>query len=314
MLGSGAVPAPSGFHYLHRKRIPKLYADSHREPLNSTLTMAVNSALIEVNCMSFYAYGLLRLSPEDTLPPIKGIDESPVFAFRSDKYSMLVSRLDRDYRFTPKSIAEHWQVIARAFEGRTVLPMRVGTFFRTEMQIVELIRQNRQELVESFCKLRGKAEMRMKVLIGAAAAAPAKPAARKSSRRAVRANGLAALLPTPAAPDADPRSLQMATQAAAHLKTALNPLDGQILSHRMEGPQCQVDVVHLIDVANAAAYQRFSQALLQAGQKVELRVSGPWPPCHFMPLTIKPPKASLSMSRPSLRTIPRSMVRAVAAR
>jgi hypothetical protein len=227
---------------------------------------------------------------------------------------MLVSRLDRDYRFTPQSIAEHWQVIARAFEGRTVLPMRVGTFFRSEMQIVELIRQNRQELVESFCKLRGKAEMRIKVLIGASAATTNKPAARKPSRRAVRANGLAALLPTPAQADADPRSLQMANQAAAHLKTALNPLDSQILSHRMEGPQCQVDLVHLIDVANAAAYQRFSQALLQAGQKVELRLSGPWPPCHFMPSTIKPPKASLSMSRPSLRTVPRSMARAVLAR
>lgn len=263
--------------------------------------------------MSFYAYGLLRLSPEETLPPIKGIDDAPVFAFRCEKYSMLVSRLDRDYRFTPKTIAEHWQVIARAFEGRTVLPMKVGTFFRTEMQIMELIRQNRQELVESFCKLRGKAEMRMKVLIGAPPATPAKPV-RKPARRAVRVSGLSTLLPAPVHTDDDPRSLQMATQTSTHLQSALSPLDTQILSHRMEGTQCQVELVHLIDVANAQAYQRFSQALLQAGNKIELRLSGPWPPCHFMPSTIKPPKASLSMSRPSLRTIPRSMARALAAR
>jgi hypothetical protein len=263
--------------------------------------------------MSFYAYGLLRLSPEDSIPQIKGIDDTPVFAFRCEKYSMLVSRLDRDYRFTPKSIAEHWQVISRAFDGHTVLPMKVGTFFRTEMQIMELIRQNRQELVESFCKLRGKAEMRMKVLIGASAAAPAKPT-RKPARRAVRASGLSTLLPAPMEAEDDPRSTQMAEQAAAHLETALSPLDSQILGHRMEGPQCQVDLVHLIDVANAPAYQRFSQALLQAGQTVELRLSGPWPPCHFMPSTIKPPKASLSMSRPSLRTVPRSMAQAAIAR
>lgn len=268
--------------------------------------------------MSFYAYGLLRLPPDEALPQIKGIDETLVFPFRCEKYGMLVSRLNRDFRFTPHSIAEHWQVIARAFESHTVLPMRFGTFFRTEMQIMELIRQNRQELVESFCRLRGKAEMRMKVLIGAPAAAPAgksSAASRKPARRVARASGVASLI-APLAPvepvEIDPRSLEMASQAAGHLQAALKPLEHHIISHRMEGPQCQVELVHLIELTNAPAYQKFSQALLQSGQNVDLRLSGPWPPCHFMPSTIKPPKASLSMSRPSLRTVPRSMVRALA--
>ena len=79
---------------------------------------------------------------------------------------MLVSRLERDFVFSPRSIVEHGQVIAKIFESRTVLPMRFGTFFRSEQQVINLVRENRQDLLEAFCRLRGKAEMRVKLLLG----------------------------------------------------------------------------------------------------------------------------------------------------
>lgn len=268
--------------------------------------------------MAFYAYGLLRLPPEEAVPQIKGIDSTPVFGFRCEKYTMLVSRLEKNFRPSPRAFAEHWQVIARAFESHTVLPMRYGTVFRSEMQIFELIRQNRQEMVEAFCRLRGKAEMRLKVLIGAPAApAPSGKASgtdRKPPRKTTSPNGNSSLTGAGAQdqPPCDPRSQQMAEQAAARLQAMLKPLDQHIVSHRMEGPQCQVELVHLIEMQNAPAYQRLSQALLEASQNVDLRLSGPWPPYHFMPIKIKFPKASLSMSRPSLRTVPRALARALA--
>src|SRR3990172_2622285 len=78
---------------------------------------------------------------------------------------MLLSGLDRNFPFIPRSIVEHAQVVSRAFEGHTVLPMRFGTFFSSERQIEQLVRENREELLVTFCRLRGKAEMRMKVTV-----------------------------------------------------------------------------------------------------------------------------------------------------
>src|SRR3972149_4880232 len=113
--------------------------------------------------MAIYAYCLLRLSAEEPWPVLEGIGAHPVFPFRCGKYTTLLSRLNRNFPFTPRSIVEHGQVIARAFETHTVLPMRFGTFFASEKQIEHLIRGNQSELLEAFCRLRGKAEMRLKL-------------------------------------------------------------------------------------------------------------------------------------------------------
>src|SRR3990172_8877681 len=113
--------------------------------------------------MAIYAYCLLRKSATEMWPVMRGVGQHPVFPFHFEKYAMLLSRWERDFAFTPRSIVEHAQVIARAFETHTVLPMRFGTFFHSERQIAQLIRENQGELLETFCRLRGKAEMRLKL-------------------------------------------------------------------------------------------------------------------------------------------------------
>src|SRR3990172_4113463 len=118
-----------------------------------------------INTMAIYAYCLFRPSSESSLPTLRGIDGRPVFPLGCDKYTMLVSRLERDFAFSARSIVEHGQVIARVFEKQTVLPMRFGTFFRSEKQVTDLVRENRYDLLEAFCRLRGKAEMRVKLLL-----------------------------------------------------------------------------------------------------------------------------------------------------
>src|SRR4051812_1183320 len=110
--------------------------------------------------MAFYAYCILRPNSDDPWPVMQGISEHPVFPLRCGKYTVLLSRLERDYPFTPRSIVEHGQVISRVFESHTVLPMRFATFFKSEKQIVNVIQENQGELLEAFCRLRGKSEMR----------------------------------------------------------------------------------------------------------------------------------------------------------
>src|SRR3972149_6485047 len=113
--------------------------------------------------MAIYAYCLLRFPSQQNWPVLRGVSGHPVFPFCCGRYTTLLSHLNRDFPFTALSIAEHGQAIARAFEMHTVLPMRFGTFFQSEKQIAGFIREQQRELLEPFCRWRGKAEMRLRL-------------------------------------------------------------------------------------------------------------------------------------------------------
>ena len=249
--------------------------------------------------MAIYSYCLLRLQTEENIPELRGIDGRPVFSLRCDKYTMLVSRLERDFRFSPRSIVEHGQVIARVFENRTVLPMRFGTFFRSEKQVLDLVRGNRQDLLEAFCRLRGKAEMRVKLLLGfgqslAPSANGNGTEFRKPPRRALRSEET---VPQDGEP-LDPQSRQLAAQLSIRLKEMFRPLDQQVTCRRVDGSQLLVDCAHLIETESVAEYQKLCGQASTQVKDCELRVSGPWPPYHFLPAAVRLPAVSLASLRP----------------
>jgi gas vesicle protein GvpL/GvpF len=252
--------------------------------------------------MAIYTYCLLRLSSEESLPDLKGIDARPVFPLRCDRYTMLVSRLERDFSFSARSIVEHGQVIAKVFESRTVLPMRFGTFFRSEKQVADLVRENRQDLLEAFCRLRGKAEMRIKLLLGfGASSGPSKAAnGRKPPRRADRADEA---VPSNESETLDPQCREIAEQLSGRLREMFHPLDQQVTCRRLEGSQLLIDCAHLIESQNAEAYQKLCAENFAPSAECDLRVSGPWPPYHFLPSAVR---------RPKVVAVPRMRSRAVA--
>src|SRR3990172_11869024 len=188
--------------------------------------------------MAIYTYGLLRLASEETLPTLRGIDGRPVFPLRCDRYTMLVSRLERDFAFSARSIVEHGQVIPRVFENRTVLPMRFGTFFRSEKQVIDLVRENRYDLLEAFCRLRGKAEMRVKLLLGFGPLVATPKMAdkmadvRKPPRRSL---GSEEDVPQGDGELLDPQCRELAAQLSVRLREMFHPLEQQVSYRRLEG-------------------------------------------------------------------------------
>ena len=241
--------------------------------------------------MAIYSYCLLRLSSDEALPDLRGIDHRPVFPVRCDRYAMLLSRLERDFPFSARSIVEHGQVIARLFEKHTVLPMRFGTFFRSEKQIAELIRENRQELLEAFCRLRGKAEMRLKLVFHFAA--PTGAEARKPPRRAM---GVEECFPNGDCEPLDPQCREMAAQLGPRLREMFHPLDQQVTCRRLEDSQLLVDCAHLIESHQVGTYQKL--CCMASGQVKDcaIRMSGPWPPYHFLPSSVRLPAIATTVA------------------
>ena len=239
--------------------------------------------------MAIYAYCLLRLSPEEPWPILEGIGTHPVFPFRCGKYTMLLSRLSRNFPFTPRSIVEHGQVIARAFETHTVLPMRFGTFFGSEKQIARLIRENQAELLETFCRLRGKAEMRLKLCFPTLVGDGPSPRKAPQKTRSLRDSGP----PNRETESADPQSRELAEQLATWLRQVFHPLADQVSCRRVHSRELVVDCAHLIESQQVETYRRLCGLASEQVKDCALRMSGPWPPYHFLPASVRLPAVSL---------------------
>ena len=257
--------------------------------------------------MAIYTYCLLRQPTEDPLPTLRGIDARPVFPLHCGKYTMLVSRLERDFALSARSIVEHGQVIARVFENRTVLPMRFGTFFRTEKQVAELVRENRQDLLEAFCRLRGKAEMRVKLLLGFGAMPPSSKMkdVRKPPRRSM---GSEVYVPQADDEPLDAECRELAAQLSVRMREMFHPLDQQVSCRRLESSQLLVDCAHLIEAGNIAAYQKLCGQAAAQVKDCDFRVSGPWPPYHFLPNAVRLPARASTTPRRSRMVTPLATV------
>lgn len=238
--------------------------------------------------MAIYAYCLLRLSPAETWPVMRGIGEHPVFPFRSGKYVTLLSRLERSFPFSPRSIVEHGQVIARTFETHTVLPMRFGTFFSSEKQVDQLVRENQRELLETFCRLRGKAEMRLKLIFPGVAGngSPVKKAPQKVGSWK-DSNWAAAPIPM------DPRCREVADQLAVWLRETFHPVQDQASCRLLPDGELVVDCAHLIESHEVETCRNLCALLSEQIQDFSLRLSGPWPPYHFLPASVRLPAATV---------------------
>jgi len=239
--------------------------------------------------MAIYAYCLVRLTPNESWPVLEGIGSHPVFPLRCGKYTMLLSRFGRNFSFSPRSIVEHGQVIARAFETHTVLPMRFGTFFQSEKQIAQMIRENQGELLETFCRLRGKAEMRLKLcfpsLEGDDSGAKKQPRKTRSIRSADSSNG--------DSESADPRGQEMAEQLASWLREMFHPLDDQVTCRQLLSREFVIDCAHLIESQQVDAYRGICDVASEQVKDCAIRMSGPWPPYHFLPASVRLPAISL---------------------
>ena len=158
----------------------------------------------------------------------------------------------------------------------TVLPFKFGTVFESDEALRHAIRNNKRIFADSIAKLRGKAEMHIKVMVreGTAVAEvlrvlPPKAGSEYLSR-----------LREQASRDRERQSRARALSQQVH--KLLNPLQEEISCKKVERG-IVLDIAHLIHSDGVEKYQsRYSNALRQF-KDVEISLTGPWPPYHFMP-------------------------------
>lgn len=235
--------------------------------------------------MTWYAYciteqeawtGSARARRPFPLDDIKGMHQNQVFACPSGEFCVIVSERGPE-ALTQTSMREFAHVISECFHRTTVLPFRFGTVFEDDEALRRSVRTNRKSFSETVERLRGKAEMHIKLTIRDGSMKDAmmdvqlpnsvgdeylKQLREKASRHRERQTKARAL------------SMQM--------HKLLNPLAEEVLCRRAQSGEMELDIAHLIDHKALDKYQnRWTSAQRQL-KNCEVAMSGPWPPYHFI--------------------------------
>ncbi|MBV8772253.1 MAG: GvpL/GvpF family gas vesicle protein [Deltaproteobacteria bacterium] len=236
--------------------------------------------------MSWYAYCLTEQRlPNGTrtrrpyiVDGIQGVNGSTVLSYPSGEFAVIVSEFERDgTTLDEKHVLEHARVVSVCFRQGTVLPFRFGTIFDTDESLKHAVRANRRAFLESVARLKGKAEMHVKLLV------------RDGSLKELRdvqvpdtvGGEYLAKLKEKAMCDRERQTRAKALSVQVH--RLFNPLEEEISCKRVDTDGMLIDIAHLIESKSIEKYQnRYSTAAKQL-KNCEISVTGPWPPYHFLP-------------------------------
>jgi len=238
--------------------------------------------------MAWYAYCLTeqqtltngsRARRPFLLEGIQGVNAVPVLSYPSGEFAVVVSEFDRSAdKLEDKAVLEHARVVSVCFRTGTVLPFRFGTLFDSDEALRQAVRANRRAFGQSVARLRGKAEMHLKVMV------------RDGSLRGALADvqlpdtvGGEYLVKLREKASKDRERQTKARALSVQVHKMFNPLEEEISCKRVNTDGMLIDIAHLIDSKSVEKYQnRYSSAAKQL-KNCELSVSGPWPPYHFLP-------------------------------
>jgi len=238
--------------------------------------------------MAWYAYCLTELQ---TLPNgvrtrrpfimegIQGVNGAPVMSYPSGEFAVIVSEYDRaTSKLDEKSVLEHARVVSASFRTATVLPFRFGTIFDSEEALRQAVRANRRTFCESVAKLRGKSEMRIKLVVRDGSL---REAMEEIELPDTVGREYLAKLREKASRDRERQTRARALSVQVH--KLFNPLEEEVSCKKVDTDGMLLDIAHLIDTKSIEKYQnRYNSAAKQL-KNCHLVITGPWPPYHFLP-------------------------------
>ncbi len=234
--------------------------------------------------MSWYAYCIVERQafPElcrhrrpTPLAGVSGLFGNQAFLFPASELAVIVSEhnLEDTKRLDQQAAKDHARVIAECFAHSTVLPFRFGTTFQDDDSLRRSVRSNQRHFQANVERLRGKAEMHLKVLVDDTSPG-------NSSRDMTVGQGYLTSLRESASRQRERQSRARALSVQVH--RMFLPLAEEITCKRMESGKMLLDIAHLIDNRTVERYQnKYSSATLQM-KECHMQLSGPWPPYHFV--------------------------------
>ncbi|MBX6359901.1 GvpL/GvpF family gas vesicle protein [Pseudacidobacterium ailaaui] len=236
--------------------------------------------------MAWYAYcitekqafpELLRHRKPIPFESVSGIAGNQVFLYPASDLAVIVSEHCPEDTQHERAALEHARVIADCFKTSTVLPFRFGTVFADDDSLRRSIRSNQRQFLTNIERLRGKAEMHLKVVLD------------DCCREQIRAYAHTQTGPGREylAQLRENATLQRERQTKARaisvqMHRMFSPLAEEITCRRMDSGKMLLDIAHLIEHKSVERYQNKYSSALQLMKDCQMQLSGPWPPYHFV--------------------------------
>jgi hypothetical protein len=209
------------------------------------------------------------------LTNVSGLFGNQTFLFPAGDLAVIVSEHNQEdqARFDQQASKDHARVIADCFKLSTVLPFRFGTTFADDDGLRRSVRSNQKHFLANVERLRGKAEMHLKVLVDDTCPGT-------SARDMTVGQQYLTSLRESASRQRERQSRARALSVQMH--RMFLPLAEEITCKRMDSGKMLLDIAHLIDNRTVERYQnKYSSATLEL-KECSMQLSGPWPPYHFV--------------------------------
>jgi len=237
--------------------------------------------------MAWYAYciGEKQAFPELArhrkpipLVSVLGVSGNQVFLYPASDLAVIVSEHNPRESLNQKSGVDHARVIADCFQHSTVLPFRFGTVFNDDESLRKSIRSNQRQFLGNLDKLRGKAEMHLKIFVDDCCgkefehhAHPGHSDVGREYLTNLRENAVRA------------RERQSKARAVSfQMHRLFMPLDEEVSCRLLDNGKMLLDIAHLIDRKYVERYQNKFATTSATMRECQMQLSGPWPPYHFV--------------------------------
>jgi hypothetical protein len=235
--------------------------------------------------MSWYAYciaerndfpELCRHRKPVPLTDVSGLFGNQIFLFPASELAVVVSEHNAEdsARMDQNSARDHARVIADCFKLSTVLPFRFGTTFPDDEALRRSVRSNQRHFTANVERLRGKAEMHLKVVVDDIC-----PGA-NGDRDLVTGQQYLTNLRASAVRQRERQSKARALSIQMH--RMFLPIAEEITCKRMDSGKMLLDIAHLIDNKTVERYQNKYSSATHELKNCRMQLSGPWPPYHFV--------------------------------
>ncbi|MBT9330947.1 GvpL/GvpF family gas vesicle protein [Paracidobacterium acidisoli] len=237
--------------------------------------------------MAWYAYciaekqafpELLRHRKPIPMETVQGIEGNQVFLYPASDLAVIVSEHSSSENLNQKAAVDHARVISDCFKMSTVLPFRFGTVFNDDDALRRSIRSNQRQFVTNIDRLRGKAEMHLKVTLD--------DCCREQIRRLIP-ESMHAVGKEYLSNLRENATLQRERQTRARavsvqMHRMFSPLAEEITCKRTDAGKMLLDIAHLIDSKCIERYQNKYSSASVLMKDCQMQLSGPWPPYHFV--------------------------------
>lgn len=209
---------------------------------------------------------------------LTGISGNQIFLYPSNDLIVIVSEHNSAQVLDQKAAIEHAHVISDCFQHSTVLPFRFGTIFADDEALRKSIRSNHRQFLTNVERLRGKAEMHIKVLFDDTNKL-------KNASSQVESAGREYLLNLRECASRQRERQTKARAVSVQMHRMFSPLEEEVSCRRMDSGKMLLDIAHLIENACVERYQNRYSNVARVMKDCRMQFSGPWPPYHFVQRT-----------------------------